>query len=164
MKRRIATVALTAVLLLLPFAIVVKTLICEGISVPQWDDWWTVEYYKNTVENGFNLHDLLNMRANEHRIIVPVILRTMIWSLSGCNGIVELIVDQMIVLLAFGIIVLYWYKKKLPMIALLPVSVIVFSFKLGMLQVWGMSIQWWTLVLFSVLSFYCYQKFIQNGK
>lgn len=162
-KKLISCVCLTAAFLL-PFALVIAVILWGGVNAPFWDDWSNVNFYMDTVENGFSFSKLLVMYATVHRIMVPVVVRCLIWALTDCNVIVELVIAQGIVLFTVGLVLFYWKKRKAPLVMMLPVAAIVFSFELGMLQLWAMSMQWWLLVLFAIVSFYCYRIFDGNGR
>ncbi len=154
-KKTVSRLAII-VAVLIPISLTFYFVISYGSNVPRWDEWMIVQYYRETVENGFSLMRLLTFQDNEHRIILPVLVQTGIWALTGGNDNVVLVVSQSCLVAAFLLIVLYWKKENHSIVGLLPIPVLIFSMKQGMLTFWPSCIMWPLMVLFAVASFYCF--------
>lgn len=150
---------LIGVAFVLPALIVIVLILYYHINAPMYDEWTIVSFYRKATERGLIITDLFGLQMNEHRIVVPATLQMLIWAMTGCNNVVILVLMQLMLFAGVLLILKYWKIRRLPTWLLLPVCVMMFSFKQGMMQFWGTCFLWACCTLFAMLSFYFYWQY-----
>ena len=149
--------------LALPPLIVIAMILYAGANTPIWDEWDSVvPLYKGLIESKKGIIDILAVQINQHRVPVPAAIQMLIWSFTRCNNLIILVISQLCMVGVLIAVVLYWRKKQLPLILLLPISVLLFTFKQGIAQFWTSCFVYTCYALFTVLSFFYFEKFFNE--
>lgn len=150
--------------LALPAVIVLALILYIGANAPVWDDYGILKLYQGLVEGQKGITDILQFQINEHKAIVPTIIEMVIWALTNCNQLIVSIISLLFVVGVLITIVLYWKKRGLPLAFMLPISVLLFSFRQSNVHFWTPCFVYTCYALFCVLCFFFFNKAYDNKK
>lgn len=156
--------ALVVAAFVIPALVIISLLLKNGVGGPIMDEWGVVSYYRNLVENGFDLSALLTYQNNEHRIVIPVLIQSIIWTFTRCNDLVVLILMQLMLLATIGVVVCYFRQQNKSVFYLLPIVPMAFSLQQGNIQFWPTCFMWVCYIMFSIITFYCYHAYVEKQK
>lgn len=151
--------------LALPAIIVLTLILHAGANAPVWDDYEILDLYRGIIEGEKGIADVLQFQINEHRAIMPAIIEMIIWTFTNCNQLIISIVSLLFVVGVLITILLYWKTVQLPLAFILPVSVMLFSFRQSNVHFWTPCFVYTCYALFFVLSLFFFEKLYkeENG-
>lgn len=144
--------------LALPAIIVLTLILHAGANAPVWDDYEILDLYRGIIEGEKGIADVLQFQINEHRAIMPAIIEMIIWTFTNCNQLIISIVSLLFVVGVLITILLYWKTVQLPLAFILPVSVMLFSFRQSNVHFWTPCFVYTCYALFFVLSLFFFEK------
>lgn len=153
-----------ACLVCVPILLILIEILLHGINAPYLDEWSIVNMYRDLKQGDLSLRELVFIQDNEHRIVVPAIIHMFFWLVSGTNDKFVLFMTFVFVILIFIIIARYIRKKKIDRWLLLPIIVLLFSYKMNFAWMWPSYNMWIFLLLFLLLSVWYFYEFEESHK
>lgn len=149
----------------IPPLIILFSILQYGVNSPYiGDDFYMLQYYQETMENGFNLIKAVTFFNNEHWMAVPLLIECAIWKLTNCSIYGVLLCSFLVLAASYFMIIRYIKKKELNIFIILPLSLLFFAPKFSFIYFWAICFSWTLSLLFTLISFYCYHLAMERNQ